>query len=96
MKRQYFLFLALFSFAKSGWSAGNEDTFQVEKVLDNGYYIINGVAWQPHTSCKTLKKGDDVRFVEGNIDGECVSATIIDLNSQTTCKLWCKANPIDN
>ncbi len=96
MKKQFLLFLAFFSFAGSGFSADNAGVYQVEKVLDNGYYIINGVPWQPHTSCKTLKEGDEVKFLEGNIDGECVSATIRDLNSKTTCQLWCKGNPIDN
>lgn len=69
-----------------------KDTFEVDKVLDNGYYIINGLEWQPHSNCKTLRPGDKVTFTEGNANGDCVSAIIFDHNSNTNCKLWCKDN----
>lgn len=68
------------------------DTYQVDKVLNNGYYIINGLEWQAHANCKTLQPGDKVTFVEGNANGDCVSAIILDHNSNTNCKLWCKDN----
>lgn len=68
------------------------DTFEVDKVLGNGYYIINGLEWQAHSNCKTLKVGDKVSFVEGNSNGDCVSAIVFDHNSNTNCKLWCKDN----
>ncbi|MGE3318008.1 MAG: hypothetical protein AB7I18_01820 [Candidatus Berkiella sp.] len=66
------------------------DIYHVDKVLDNGYYIINGLEWQPHANCKTLREGDKVSFLEGNPNGDCVTATILDINSRTNCKLWCK------
>ncbi len=69
-----------------------QDSFEVNKVLDNGYYIINGLEWQPHSNCKTLRPGDKVSFLEGNSNGDCVSAIILDHNSNTKCKLWCKDN----
>lgn len=84
------IFVALFSFTTC--CLGATSGYEVEKVLDNGYYIINGVSWKPHTSCRTLEKGDKVTFVNGNPNGECVTATIIDHNSNSKCLLWCETN----
>lgn len=87
MKKQM-IFLAMFGFTTCCLGA----VYEVDKVLDNGYYIINGVSWKPHTSCRTLAQGDKVDFINGNPNGECVTATIIDLNSNTKCLLWCETN----
>ncbi len=89
---KHFIFLVLFGFTTC--CLGNTSEYEVEKVLDNGYYIINGVSWKPHTSCRTLAKGDRVKFVNGNPNGECVTATIIDLNSNSTCLLWCETEDL--
>lgn len=73
----------------------NVQTYEVEKVLNNGYYIINGVTFKPHTTCKMLEKGDKVKFIIGSPNGDCVSATISDLRTHSTCLLFCEEAPID-
>lgn len=92
MRIMPYLFFALFAFSSNSFAA-NE--FEVEKVLESGDYVINGVSWKPHTSCSSLKKGDKVSFTNGNANGQCVTATIMDKNSNTTCKLWCEDEAAD-
>lgn len=89
LKSKLFLLLVILGATDTGFA---NDTFEVDKVLDNGYYIINGLEWQAHSNCKTLRPGDKVSFLEGNSNGDCVSAIILDHNSNTKCKLWCKDN----
>lgn len=83
--------LILLSYTNIGFA---DDTYEVDKVLDNGYYIINGLVWEPHNNCPTLREGDPVTFVEGSPNGNCVSAIILDHNSNTNCKLWCKEDDL--
>jgi hypothetical protein len=87
LKNRLFILLVLLGCFDSSFA---KDTYEVDKVLDNGYYIINGLEWKPHANCRTLKPGDKVSFIEGNANGDCVSAIILDHNSNSNCKLWCK------
>jgi len=86
LKKTLIILLALLGCSHISFAA---TIYEVDKVLDNGYYIINGLEWKPHTSCRTLQQGDKVSFIEGNANGECVSAIIRDHNSNSNCKLWC-------
>jgi hypothetical protein len=87
LKNRLFILLALLGCFQSSFA---KDTFEVDKVLGNGHYIINGLEWEAHANCRTLKAGDKVSFIEGNSNGDCVSAIIHDQNSNSNCKLWCK------
>jgi hypothetical protein len=87
LKNRLLILMVLLGFFHCSFA---NEIYEVDKVLDNGYYIINGLEWQPHENCRTLKPGDKVTFLEGNANGDCVSAIIVDLNSNSNCKLWCK------
>lgn len=71
------------------------DSFEITGIEPDGALMINGMLWKPHTACKGLQKGDRVIFIEGNENGDCVSATISDVNKKISCKLWCEDYPDD-
>ena len=96
MKKECFLILGLITYASSTFAAGNNtQIYEVDKVLSNGYYIINGITFRPHTSCKMLAKNDKVKFTNGSPTGNCVSATIYDLRTNSSCQLFCEEDSID-
>lgn len=95
-KKQYVMFLGMLIYASSTIATEiNSQVYEVEKVLNNGYYIINGVTFKPHTTCKMLEKGDKVKFTVGSPNGDCVSATISNLRTHSTCRLFCAEGPLD-
>ncbi len=89
MRKQYGLFLGILVYASSTVAADDKQVYEVDKVLSNGYYIINGVTFKPHSACKMLQKNDKVKFIHGSPNGDCVSAKIADLRSNSTCLLFC-------
>lgn len=96
MKKQYFMFLGMLAYTSSTFAAqSNMQIYEVEKVLSNGYYIINGITFRPHTACNMLQKNDKVKFIKGSPNGDCVSATIADLRTHSTCLLFCEEAPIN-
>lgn len=92
MKRIITATLLLVFFSNASFAASNDGyrTYEVQKVLNHGEYIINGMEWKPKNSCPGIKKGDKVKFIQGNTNGNCVSAEIMNQNSNSTCKVWCE------
>jgi hypothetical protein len=60
-------------------ASGNDETF-----------VINGEVFKAKTYCFGFEKGDQVRFLSGSASGACASASILNLRTGKTCKLWCE------
>lgn len=53
-------------------------------------FVINGGVFKAQTYCFGFEKGDLVRFLSGSPSGACASATILNLRTGKTCKVWCE------
>lgn len=63
--------------------------YTVEKTANDEIFIINGQVFKAKTFCFGVNDGDKVLFTEGNANGVCISATFVDTNTNTTCRVWC-------
>jgi len=68
-----------------------EEHYFVESSYDSGTLQINGMQFAARSYCNGITIGDEVVFLDGNPDGTCSNATIIDLRTSTTCEVLCHA-----
>lgn len=81
------LLITLFFFNNAAFSATE---YLVEKAVKDETFIINGEVFKAKTFCMDLHEGNKVIFIDGSPLGVCVSARVLNLNSKTTCDLWCE------
>ncbi len=62
----------------------------IEASANDETFVINGEVFKAKTYCFRFEKGDQVRFLSGSASGACASATILNLRTGKTCKLWCE------
>ncbi len=92
LKKIYFAIFVSLGLANSAFAAFE---YKVEKVLNNGDYIINGLHWKAHSECAAWKKGDKITFLTKPAHSKCVATSVVHQNSNVTCKLWCSDNTHD-
>ena len=88
MKKILLLFLYLCFFSVK--ILANRPTYYVEVSHNDEFFIINGSQYSAQTYCLDIEEDDPVIFLEGNADGLCTSAEIINLRTKQTCELWCE------
>lgn len=92
LKKIIFVTLVFFALTNKAFAIFE---YKIEKVLDNGDYIINGLHWKAHSECKAWKKGDKITFSNKDAHGKCIITSVLHQNSKATCKLWCSDNMHD-
>ena len=65
-------------------------TYEIERAKNNREFVIDGKRFEALTSCSGFEQGDRVRFVEGNAEGDCKTAKIMNIRNGVQCELWCK------
>ncbi len=92
LKTICFAILVLYGLANSAFAAFE---YKVEKVLNKGDYIINGLHWKAQSECVAWKKGDKISFLNKPAHSKCVVTSVVHQNSKSSCKLWCSDNMHD-
>lgn len=64
--------------------------YVIEASANDETFVINGEVFKARTYCFGFEKGDRVRFLSGSPFGACATATILNLRSGKTCKVWCE------
>lgn len=64
--------------------------YRIEASANDETFVINGEVFKAKTYCFNFEKGDAVKFVSGSPFGACTTATILNLRSGKTCKVWCE------
>ena len=68
-----------------------EEIYQVESASNNEYIMINGMSFAAKSDCHEYTFGDQVVFLDGNPDGSCTEATILNLRTNQACSVWCQS-----
>ena len=66
------------------------DEYVIEHAVDDEWLIINGEKYQAKTYCLGWEKDERVVFVEGSAYGACASATLLNLDREESCEVWCE------
>jgi len=64
--------------------------YEIEVSHNDELFIINGERYEAKTYCFNMEEGDKVIFLEGSALGVCVSAEILNLRTNKTCRVWCE------
>lgn len=64
--------------------------YVIEAAANDETFVINGEVFKAQTYCFGFEKGDRVTFLSGSRFGACATATILNLRSGKTCKVWCE------
>lgn len=62
----------------------------VQVSNNDEFFIINDEKFAAKNYCFDLNVGDEVIFTEGEPNGICVSAEILNLRTRRPCRLWCE------
>jgi hypothetical protein len=65
-------------------------TFTIDVSHNDELFVINGEKFEAQTYCFDMEEGDAVIFLDGSPYGVCVSATLLNLRTKDTCKVWCE------
>ena len=65
-------------------------SYEIEVSHNDELFIINGEKFEAKTYCFNMEEGDKVIFLEGNPNGVCVSAELLNLRTKNTCRVWCE------
>lgn len=68
----------------------NSQKYIVQVSHNDEFFIINSEKFSAITYCFDLNVGDEVIFTEGQPNGICVSAEILNLRTRRPCRLWCE------
>ncbi|AMK77580.1 hypothetical protein A1342_12160 [Methylomonas methanica] len=69
--------------------ATSKGGYLIDVAHNDELFIINGEKFEAKTYCFNMNEGDTVIFIEGSALGACASATLINLNTNSKCEVWC-------
>ncbi len=81
---------AMTLFCFSFLNANSAQTYEIQNSSNDETFVINGEVFKAKTYCFSFNKGDKVIFVDGNANGACASAKIINLRNSKECRVWCE------
>ncbi|MBR7003112.1 MAG: hypothetical protein IKI11_10715 [Neisseriaceae bacterium] len=64
--------------------------YYIQFSHDDELFIINDEKFEAKTYCFNMEEGDPVIFIDGNANGVCVSAEILNLRTKEVCSVWCE------
>lgn len=70
--------------------SASERGYEIEVAHNDELFIVNGERYEAQTYCLGWEAGERVIFVEGSAFGACATATLLNLNRNQTCEVWCE------
>ncbi len=68
-----------------------DEIYQVESASNDQYLIINGTNFAAKSYCHDYQFGDEVVFLDGDPNGSCTEALILNLRTNQACSTWCES-----
>ena len=75
---------------QGGGTGGSRPSYPIEVSHNDELFIINGEKFEARSYCFNMDEGDAVIFLDGSPHGVCTSATLLNLRTRDTCKVWCE------
>jgi hypothetical protein len=73
-----------------GGSRTPRGSYEIEVSYKDDFFIINGSKFGAQTACSDMDQGDFVVFLEGDPNGACASAVLLNLRTREKCEVWCE------
>lgn len=64
--------------------------YRIAAAHNDETFIINGEKFEAKTYCLSWEVGEQILFVDGNPNGVCVTATLVNVDRNETCEVWCE------
>lgn len=66
-----------------------DEFYEIEDTVGDQVFTINSVRFTAQTICPDMQLFDKVSFIEGNAQGSCFTAKILNNRTQQVCEAWC-------
>ncbi|MDR3490958.1 MAG: hypothetical protein P4M12_02805 [Gammaproteobacteria bacterium] len=88
MMKKIFLILILLMIQTTAHA--NDEVYHIESASCAETLLINGIEFLAKSYCDDFQFGDEVVFLDGNPDGNCSEANILNLRNNQVCSTWCQ------
>lgn len=67
-----------------------KNVYEIEIAHNDELFVINGEKFSAQTYCLGWYEGDKVMFINGDANGICTTAKLLNLRNEKICTVWCE------
>lgn len=71
------------------FSVRADEFYEIQESIGDQVFVINFVKFTAQSMCPDMQVYDQVSFIEGNAQGSCFTAKILNNRTQQVCDAWC-------